>query len=172
MRSHRSLRAFSLVEVTLAIGLVAFVLVALVGLLSGGLRISAESGEELQAANVVSRILGERRAAPLSDRPELILPPLDDNTRAPVVAGDPGNPNAGYRGTEYLTREGEPAATTNDRFYRLDYRVARDPQGRLAVVALSLITPWQAEPSESPGSSGAQTRSRFDCVSFLPVPQP
>jgi type II secretory pathway pseudopilin PulG len=161
--------AFSLVEVTLAIGLVAFALVALVGLLSSTLRTGTESTEEMQAANVASRILGERRAAPLASQPDIVLPPLNDAQKSPVV-NDPGDTNVGYRGTEYLTREGDLAASEAERTYRLDYRIARDKRGRLATVFVSLVTPWQSSPAELASTSQAVQRTRFECVSYMPVP--
>jgi uncharacterized protein (TIGR02598 family) len=69
-------RAFSLVEVVLALGICAFVLVALMGLFSTGLRASRESEEQVQAANLASLILATRMAAPNSDTnlPNFALP--------------------------------------------------------------------------------------------------
>lgn len=60
-------RAFSLVEVVLALGICAFVLVALLGLFSTGLRASRESEEQVQAANLASQIFATRMAARSSD---------------------------------------------------------------------------------------------------------
>jgi uncharacterized protein (TIGR02598 family) len=60
-------RAFSLVEVVLALGICAFVLIAMLGLFSSGLRTSRESEEQVQAANLASQILATRTAAPASD---------------------------------------------------------------------------------------------------------
>jgi len=60
-------RAFSLVEVVLALGICAFVLVALIGLFSAGLRASRESEEQVQAANLASQLLATRTASPRSD---------------------------------------------------------------------------------------------------------
>ncbi len=58
---------FSLVEVVLALGICAFVLVALIGLFSTGLRTGRESEEQVQAANLASQILTTRFAAPATD---------------------------------------------------------------------------------------------------------
>lgn len=60
-------RAFSLVEVVLALGICTFVLVALLGLFSTGLRDSRESEEQVQAANLASQIIATRVASPTND---------------------------------------------------------------------------------------------------------
>lgn len=74
--NHTDSRAFSLVEVVLALGICAFVLVALLGLFSTGLRASRESEEQVQAANLASLILATRMASPTSDTnlPHFALP--------------------------------------------------------------------------------------------------
>ena len=55
--------AFSLVEVVLALGVCAFVLIALIGLFSNAWRSSRESEDQIQAANFASRFLGVSSAA-------------------------------------------------------------------------------------------------------------
>lgn len=69
-------RAFSLVEVVLALGICAFVLVALLGLFTAGLRAGRESEEQVQAANLASQIFSTRLAAPTSDTntPGFVIP--------------------------------------------------------------------------------------------------
>ncbi len=59
---HRA--AFSLIEVVLALGICTFVLVALIGLFSSGWRTSRESEEQIQAANLASRLIAVRMASP------------------------------------------------------------------------------------------------------------
>ena len=56
-------RAFSLVEVTLAIGIVSFALVAVLGLLPVGLRSVKNANEQAGAANVLNAIADSLRAA-------------------------------------------------------------------------------------------------------------
>lgn len=56
-------RAFSLVEVTMAIGIVSFCLLALVGLLPVGLNAIKTSREEAAAANVLELVCGSIRKA-------------------------------------------------------------------------------------------------------------
>lgn len=54
--SLKGVRAFSLVEVTIALGILAFGLVAMLGMLPTGLRLVKESADEATAANIAEAI--------------------------------------------------------------------------------------------------------------------
>jgi len=54
--------AFSLVEVVLALGIAAFALVVIVGMLPIGLRLASESDEESRAINIMTQVAADRRA--------------------------------------------------------------------------------------------------------------
>lgn len=58
----RSGRGFSLVEVVLALGIAAFALVAIVGMLPVGLKLARESDEESRAVNVLTQVVADCRA--------------------------------------------------------------------------------------------------------------
>ncbi len=167
----RRRRGFSLVEVCLALGIVTFALVALVGLLATGLRTNQESAEDVQAANLAAAAIAQRRAAPTASDPTLLLPPLNGAVQSPILITPATQP---YRGTVYLTGDGAVAVGTTDRYYRMDYRLSRDASGRLAQVHLSYVTPWQAEPRELPTATpgGAFAKTRYELTTYLPVPVP
>lgn len=76
-------RAFSLVEVVLALGLVSFVLVALLGLFVVGMGTERDSGEHIRASNLASRLITERRNNPLDPAATFALPALNDPSLAP-----------------------------------------------------------------------------------------
>ncbi len=59
----RSCRAFSLVEVTLALGIAAFCLIAVLGLVPAGLKTQQASIGETQANSIISQVVGKLRAA-------------------------------------------------------------------------------------------------------------
>lgn len=56
--------AFSLTEVVLALGLVAFVLVGILGLFTTGLRSVTDSERRIEAANLASALINQRVAQP------------------------------------------------------------------------------------------------------------
>jgi type II secretory pathway pseudopilin PulG len=60
---HTNSSAFSLVEVTLALGIVSFALVAVIGLLPVGLKSIKNANEQAGAANVLNAIAGSLRTA-------------------------------------------------------------------------------------------------------------
>ena len=64
MTPGRQAPGFTLVEVTISLGIVAFVLVSIVGLLAVGMRLNRSSEEEIAAANAATRLLAEYRARP------------------------------------------------------------------------------------------------------------
>jgi type II secretory pathway pseudopilin PulG len=60
-------RAFSLVEVVIAIGVFSFAVVAIMGLLMSGLRSNQVSEEEIQAAHLASLLVSVRESSPTND---------------------------------------------------------------------------------------------------------
>ena len=70
-------RAFSLVEVVLALGICVFALVAMLGLLSTGLSVGQDSREQLQAANLATLLVSERRNSPTNTYANVLLPSLN-----------------------------------------------------------------------------------------------
>jgi prepilin-type N-terminal cleavage/methylation domain-containing protein len=60
---HANPRGFSLVEVVVAIGIVSFGMLAVVGLLPTGLKIARNSAEQAQAANLVAALAESLRGA-------------------------------------------------------------------------------------------------------------
>lgn len=66
---------FSLVEVVIALGICAFVLVALIGLFSSGWKMTRESEEQVQAANLATQIIATRIVAPTNGSAAAAIPP-------------------------------------------------------------------------------------------------
>jgi Tfp pilus assembly protein PilV len=70
-------RAFSLVEVVIALGLFTFAIMGIVGLFAVGINAGKESGEQVQAANLASLLISTRRALPTKVITNFALPPLN-----------------------------------------------------------------------------------------------
>jgi uncharacterized protein (TIGR02598 family) len=66
MKRLRETMAFSLVEVTLAIGVAAFCLLAVVALLPVGTKVSYSSTQETGATNILGAVVADMRATPAS----------------------------------------------------------------------------------------------------------
>lgn len=67
IRENRKPKAFSLVEVTMAIGIVSFAVLTLVALLPSGLRSVRESANETAISAIVRSVRGELNQASFSD---------------------------------------------------------------------------------------------------------
>lgn len=143
-------RAFSLVEVVLALGICAFVLVALLGLFSTGLRAGRESEEQVQAANLASQILATR-AATATNLTNFAIP-----TAALTKDYSDIYPSGG--GTVGLDgrTNGTPA-------YRIVCRAGTnaDTGPRLSQIYLMLSWPYQAAASNAAG--------RYEVSTYVPL---
>ncbi|MEM6821597.1 MAG: hypothetical protein AAF558_06630 [Verrucomicrobiota bacterium] len=130
---------FSLTEIVIALGVVSFGLVSLLGLFSTGLKTNKESMEDVQAANLVSLVLSERRAAPLASSgyaANFAIPPLDNPTMSAT------NPTQPELQTAYLTKEGVVSGSLSDRYYRMSYWIQPAEQ-QVVPVYIALSHPWQ-----------------------------
>ena len=140
-----TLRAFSLIEVVLALAVMAFALVAVVGLFSVGLQTNKESADQIQATDVASLLISARRAAPTATLASgnFALPPF------PTAAGTVSN------GTPVnLALDGTVAASAAAAPFKLDYVVTTTAAApKSASVYLLLWWPGTAAkpPTNSPG---------------------
>jgi hypothetical protein len=100
-------RGFSLVEVTLAIGIIVFVLVALIGLLSLGLRHLRESGDRFVTSAIAQDVASELQR--YSIRPSFFRDPrrrslsrLYDQSGILLASGEGGTPPSVPSGLRHL----------------------------------------------------------------------
>jgi uncharacterized protein (TIGR02598 family) len=142
--------AFSLVEVVLALGVVSFAIVSLVGLLALGLTTGQQSAEDVRTANLASAILAQRRALPLAESgpaKDFPLPKLDVSVPGTSI---------------FLTADGLPTTVDAQKYYRLNYSVTANPTSSVSRVYLSLSTPWQVT---TPG----QMTARYELATSIRV---
>lgn len=123
-KSHTRARGgFNLVEVVLALGLVSFVLIAILGLFSVGLRGTQESEATINASNLAAVMLGKRLAAPTND-----LPALNGQNfglpKVPAIDSLPTTPS--WTRPSLMIGSGGYEAAGDDRAYRLSYDYWRD----------------------------------------------
>jgi Tfp pilus assembly protein PilV len=129
------LRGFSLIEVVIAIGLAAFVLVAIFGLFGIGLKQVGESEWKIDAANAAATVLGQRQIAPdvaLSNAP---LPTLVwSNLPATAATAISGEKNIDATGLE----------TSGNARFKLRYRIWKDvsQSTNSHLVQIHLLLSW------------------------------
>jgi uncharacterized protein (TIGR02598 family) len=153
MMRNTGLRAFSLVEVVLALGICAFVLVALLGLFSTGLRASRESEEQVQAANLASQILATRRSSATNDihLPHFAIPASAlTNTYADIYGA-----NGGQIGLD--------GRTNSTAAYRIVCRAGTNAVAGARVAQVYLALSWP------PGAPLTNAAGRYEILTYVPL---
>jgi type II secretory pathway pseudopilin PulG len=131
-RGARGTAGFSLVEVTVAIGIFAFVAVGILGLLPAGLKQRADSSLETRAVLVAEELLTAVKAAPsietvlvrrgsqdyadesplINLKKEKILLGYMSQSSVPFFAWWPGSDGAQFKNPEKTWRDGEADSAT------------------------------------------------------------
>lgn len=137
---------FSLVEVVIALGILAFTITALIGMLVVGMNTDRESIEELQATHILQTMISERRANPSLDDQKLLLPRLDK-----AAARDSSDPVS-------LDEIGRTASPGGFGKFGLVYRVTPDLETKSAGVYCAIFWPGRATPTTAQGRVEMATR--------------
>lgn len=153
-------RGFTLVEITISIGIFAFVVVAILGMFPTALRLRTESALETRAVMIAEELFGVVRASP--DFPEVwgvrdgptgdYLTPAEDITASPVVVGYPANTSVPFfvaasgRGADSGTPESLwqgnlPAGATKNEIYTLAKLSAQKITNNLYRVTVEVRAP-------------------------------
>lgn len=143
---ENSFSGFSLVEVVLAFGILAFAITALLGAFAVGMHSDRESIEELQATHIMQTMIAERRAAPALADTNFLLPALT---------------NASSRGSSdpvSLNEIGRPLSGSRTGKYGLVYRVTPNAATNSAAVYCAIYWPGQGVPAQAQGRVEMATR--------------
>lgn len=143
-------RGFSLVEVTLALGVATFCLVGLFGLLPVGFQATQNSASQTAAASVLSSVVADLRAtpktSPMSPQHEITF----GNAKTLYFDGEgravsPMDPNAAPR-------------------YRVTISFPPSPGGSFAPTFVSLKVTWPAlvDPATAPPAGSVETFTALD----------
>jgi uncharacterized protein (TIGR02598 family) len=151
MKQHRFGRAFSLVEVTLALGVAAVSLLAVFGLLVTGLQTHQTSVEQTASSDLLTAVAADLRATPKT------TPPGAAATSTQFGVSIPANPvNATTTSTLYFDAAGRSSATLDaNSSYRLTIKfLPNGPSSRTATfVDLKMSWPAPADPATAKTSS-------------------
>jgi type II secretory pathway pseudopilin PulG len=158
--------AFSLVEVTLALGVAAFCLVAVLGLLPTSLKTQQTSTQQTTANQIISTILSLLRA-------DVRLPPGQANK----VCGDDGTCEWGnlhdhwryraYPDTIYFTKEAKQTGTISnpaptpppDAVFRATITYRLPPSETTSLADIRVTWPAQVDPDHGGVPAGSVTSS-------------
>lgn len=139
--SLRTVAASSLIEVSVALGLAGFVLIALFGLLPVGLNNNRAAIQQTNAANLLTDVVADLRATAASST---------QSSRYGISFSNSL--------TYYLNEVGGPfpaaAALSGTSFYRVTSTVVPPVAGQRSATGIGVVVSWpaQAEPANSAGS--------------------
>lgn len=141
---------FSLVEVTLALGVTAFCLLALFGLLPLGLQVNQNSISQTAAASVLSSVIADLRA---TSKTTLTSSQYDITFGAPK--------SLYFDGEGRVVTPTDPNATPR---YRVTISFPASPSGSLAPTFVSLKLSWPAlvDPATTTPAGAVETFAAFD----------
>jgi len=150
----QKITAFSLVEVTLALGVSTFCLIAIFGLLPVGLKSGQAAMEQSVADGILSAVATDLRATPPTSPP-------GQATRSQqfgiAIPANPVSDDAATTATFYFTSSGncQPTPSGADTRYRLSVHYLRNGTQANSATFLTLQVSWppNADPSAAEGSS-------------------
>ena len=153
--------AFSLVEVTFALGVAAFCLIAVFGLLPVGVQANRNATSQTVATNILAAVVSDLRATPnsLATSAQFAIG-IPANAAAPA---DP--PPCSGTQTLYFTGAGQAAAAmSTDSRYRLIVTFVRNPAGATAATYAKLKVSWPAavDPCTTTPSGAVEMFAAFD----------
>lgn len=124
MTLSRTNKGFSLVEITIALGIAAFCLLAIFALLPTGMNTNRSSVQETIGASIASAIVADLRSTPTTGT---------GSTSSPIYKLNPGTATAAGTGqTIYVYANGSLATSATDtaqadEIYKVVYTVTDDP---------------------------------------------
>ncbi len=131
-------------EVTIAVGIVAFCILAIVGLAGVGSKVNRDSVQQMQASNLGVSLLQLRREDPMAS---VTTGAYDNFPIGSLATAAPADGTAFV--TNFVAADGRPCATNSaDVAYRILHRITPDATARRSTVALRLE--W---PPQNPASS-------------------
>jgi uncharacterized protein (TIGR02598 family) len=138
---------FSLVEVTLALGIASFTLLTFCGLLSVGVNSNRASSEQTAATHILTSVVSDIRNAPedltQSIRYQISIPAASGNASASAVAAAP----------VYLDENGETlASATSSRYLLSVWTTPSSSTNPSTLVRVMITWPGQAALDKASGS--------------------
>jgi len=165
IRPKKKNRAFSLVEVVLALGITVFAVFSLIGLILTVAKQSADSRERQQAATIVEMICSTRRAAPLADFSSSSSPQPGFPLPALTASANNFSSSTNY----FLTENGILTSSPTEARFGFLYAIKAPPNyvpsSNPGISTAYLCLFWPAQASPTNGATG-----HFDLTTTFALP--
>lgn len=161
MKKLSAATAFSLVELTLALGIAAFCLITVFALVPVAVQTNRNATSQTAANNIIASVIADMRGTPSG-----VTPSAQFAINLPANAASPADPPP-CSGTQtlYFTSEGQAASAIGaDSRYRLIVTFVRNPTGATAPTYARLKVSWPAaaDPCTITPSGSVETFAGFD----------
>ena len=160
--------AFSLVEVTLALGIAAFCLIAVFGLMPVGVQATRNATSQTAATNIIAAAIADVRATPRTSTNSAqfgISVPRDGTTGVAQTCQPCANCWIAQTQAFYFDSHGQVVSAANGR-YRLSVTSVQNPTatatGGAVFMALKVTWPASVDPCASTASGSIQSFTMFD----------
>jgi uncharacterized protein (TIGR02598 family) len=148
------LKAFSLIEVLLALGICVFVIVGLIGLFATGLKASRDSEDQIEAADLATLLLATRTASPTGQISNFAIP-ASAMTNAFASAFPTDSNYIGFDGT----------LTTLDRAaYRITCRAGTNSETGTGLSKLYLMLSWPPQADNT-----LPATKHYEVLTYVPI---
>ena len=137
--------AFSLVEVTLALGVAGFCLLAVFGLIPVGINLNKAAAEQAAAMNVSSALIADARATPTAFPVPVLPQPLSVRYGIPLPTAVATGSAQTRQVALYLTESGEKVASANDARYLAVVTLTGPAPSRLDATQMHVLLTWPAQ---------------------------
>jgi type II secretory pathway pseudopilin PulG len=143
-------RAFSLVELVIALGIATFVIVSIMGLFVSGLQFNHESEGEIQAANLASLIISSSRATPLAA-----------GVNSPVPTSALTNAFGPVYSNKFVGWDGNLTNSANNAAYAVTCRAGTNSLTGTGVAQVYLMLSWP------PQSTSATSPHYYETATYI-----
>ena len=148
---------FSLAEIVIALGICSFVLVALVGLFSIGLKASRDSINQFQAADLASQIIATRSASPTKE-----IAGLSGTLALPATAMTQAYGNAYGTATNYVGHDGK-LTTLGKAAYQIICSSGTTAKTGPHVAEVYFVLSWP------PQATPANAEGKYETITYIPL---
>ncbi len=146
MRKPQPRKAFSLVEVTLALGVMGFAMLAIFGLLPVGLTSNATAVQQTTATNLATGIIADLRQTPSAA--EVAASSGSLSARSPRYSVDLTQSSS----TIYLDESGGLVSAGDNARYKVAITLNAPPSGKRFATSGNLTISWPAAAANPPSS--------------------
>jgi uncharacterized protein (TIGR02598 family) len=158
MKSNARLDSFSLVEVTLALGVAAVALLGIFALLPVGMQTNHRSIEQTASTNILAAIVADLRATPRTSPPGSPTPSPQFGIPIPAAAGVPGGAT-----TLFFNGSGQSTPSLQqDSRYQVTITFLSSGPGVKTATFVDVKVTWPAVASLSNAQGSAETFAAFD----------